>query len=105
NTVLFPNRDRQFLLFFVVSYGLWLLAFSIHRYAIALELMAAPLIVLLLLRLAQALLRDQEWLRSSPATGVSTVIVAAVIAIWSRPADWSRRPWSDPYRPHLAGPL
>jgi hypothetical protein len=33
------------------------------------------------------------------------VIVALAIVIWSQPADWSRRPWSDPYRPQLAGPL
>ena len=27
------------------------------------------------------------------------------IATWSQPADWFRRPWSDAYRPQLAGAL
>ena len=44
---IFTRRDMQFLLFFLVAYGMWLFAFSIHRYAIVLELLAAPLIVLL----------------------------------------------------------
>jgi hypothetical protein len=42
----FTLRDKQFLLFFSVAYVVWLLAFSIHRYAIALELLAAPMAVL-----------------------------------------------------------
>jgi hypothetical protein len=102
---LFRTRDKQFLLFFAVTYGLWLLTFSIHRYAVALELMTAPLIVLLLSRLVEAFDRDQARLRSSSVAAISMVVVAMAIAIWSQPADWSRRPWSDPYRPQLAGPL
>jgi len=104
NVGLFRTRDKQFLLFFVVAYGIWLLTFSIHRYAIALELMAAPLIVLLLSRLMEALDRDQARARPSVAA-ISTIIVAVAIAIWSQPADWFRRPWSDPYRPQLADSL
>lgn len=50
----FTRGDKQFLLFFAVTYGIWLFAFSIHRYAIALELLSAPLIVLLLARAAAA---------------------------------------------------
>jgi hypothetical protein len=98
-------RDKQFLLFFAVTYGIWLLMFAIHRYAIALELMTAPLIVLLLSRLVEALARDRAKLRPSSVAAVSTIIVAVAIAIWSQPADWLRRPWSDPYRPQLAGSL
>jgi hypothetical protein len=101
----FRTRDKQFLLFFAVSYGIWLLTFSIHRYAIALELMAAPLIVLLLSRLVEALGRDRARLQPSSVTAISTIIVAVAIAVWSQPADWSRRPWSNPYRPQLAGAL
>ena len=104
NAQVFRQRDKQLLLFFAVTYGMWLLTFSIHRYAIALELMTAPLIVLLLSRLIEALYR-QTGPRTSSVTDVSAVIVALAIVIWSQPADWSRRPWSDPYRPQLAGTL
>jgi hypothetical protein len=102
---LLRTRDKQFLLFFTVTYGIWLLKFSIHRYAIALELMAAPLIVLLLSRLAEGLERDPARLQRSSVAAISPVIVAVAIAIWSQPADWFRRPWSDAYRPQLAGAL
>src|SRR5229473_3874010 len=51
----FARRDKQFLLFFAVAYATWLFAFSIRRYAVVLELLAAPLIVLLLSRLLRAL--------------------------------------------------
>ncbi len=105
NAGLLRTRDKQFLLFFAVTYGIWLLTFAIQRYAIALELMAAPLIVLLMSRLAEALERDRTRLRRSSVAAISTFIVAVAIAVWSQPADWSRRPWSDPYRPQLAGPL
>jgi hypothetical protein len=101
----FRTRDKQFLLFFAVTYGIWLRMFAIHRYAIALELMAAPLIVLLLSRLVDALDRDRARLRPSSVAAISTIFVAVAIAIWSQPADWLRRPWSDPYRPQLAGSL
>ena len=47
---IFTRRDTQFLLFFAVSYAAWLAVFSIQRYAIVLELLCAPLIVLLLVR-------------------------------------------------------
>jgi hypothetical protein len=105
NGGLFRTRDKQFLVFFAVSYAVWLLTFSIHRYAIALELMAAPLIVLLLSRLVEALDGNRTTLRPSSVAAISTMVVAVAIAIWSQPADWSRRPWSNPYRPQLAGTL
>ena len=47
---IFTQRDIQFLLFFVVSYAAWLAVFSIQRYAIVLELLCAPLVVLLISR-------------------------------------------------------
>jgi hypothetical protein len=33
------------------------------------------------------------------------VIAALAIIVWTHPADWSRRPWSSPYRPQLSGAL
>jgi hypothetical protein len=104
DTQVFRRRDNQFLLFFVISYGAWLAIFSIHRYAIVLELMAAPLIVLLLSRLAEALC-DPAGHRTSFGIDISATIVALAIIVWTRPADWSRRPWSDPYQPQLASAL
>ena len=100
----FRQRDKQFLLFFAFSYGLWLQMFAIHRYAIALELMAAPLIVLLVLRFIETLPRPERS-RASSVRAVSVVLVALAIVVWTRPADWFRRPWSDPYRPQLTGAL
>jgi hypothetical protein len=100
---IFTRRDLQFLLFFLVAYGMWLFAFSIHRYAVALELLAAPLIVLLISRSLRALKRlssrtdRQRWINGS------AIALALAIALWSQPADWFRRPWSDPYRPLVSG--
>ena len=102
---IFTRRDKQFLLFFAVAYGMWLLAFSIHRYAIALELLSAPLIVLLLSRFLRALQLKAARPYSPAGANVAAVTVAVAIALWSQPADWLRRPWSDPYRPVLSGPL
>lgn len=101
---IFRQRDKQFLLFFVVSYGLWLRMFAIQRYAIALELMAAPLIVLLLSRFIETL-SGPATSRTSCVPAASVVIVALAIVTWTRPAEWSRRPWSDPYHPRLTGAL
>jgi len=105
NTRVFTRRDKQFLLFFSVAYGMWLFAFSIHRYAIALELLSAPLIVLLLARLLRVLAHKSLRVYPPAWTGVAAVTAGVAIALWSQPADWSRRPWSDPYQPLLSGPL
>jgi hypothetical protein len=100
---IFARRDLQFLLFFLVAYGMWLFAFSIHRYIVALELLAAPLIVLLVSRSLRALKAlssradRQRWINGS------AIAAALAIALWSQPADWFRRPWSDPYRPRISG--
>jgi hypothetical protein len=100
---IFARRDLQFLLFFLVAYGMWLFAFSIHRYMVALELLAAPLIVLLVSRSLRALkplwstADRQRWINGS------AIAAALAIALWSQPADWFRRPWSDPYRPRISG--
>lgn len=99
-------RDRQFLLFFWASYALWLRMFSIHRYAIPLELLTAPMIVLLLSRLMQAWQTDRLVIAGKPRARQAAVIVTALaVVLWSQPADWKRRPWSDPYRPQLTDAL
>ncbi len=90
------RRDKQFLVFFFVSYGVWLFTFAIHRYAIGLELLSAPLIVLLLSRLIELLN-----VRRGSVIALPFVIVTFAIVAWSHPADWSRRPWSNPYQPQL----
>lgn len=99
---IFTQRDIQFLLFSMVSYAAWLAVFSIQRYAIVLELLCAPLIVLLI---ARCLTR---W----PATGATSLranaviaVVAVLIALWSQPGDWFRRPWSNPFNPVIAEQL
>jgi hypothetical protein len=76
--------------------------FSIQRYAIVLELLCAPLIVLLITRC----------LAGWPASGASSLRVNAVmaatavlIAVWSQPGDWFRRPWSNPFNPVIAEQL
>jgi hypothetical protein len=102
--VLHP-RDNQFLLLFWASYALWLKVFSIHRYAIVLELLTAPLIVLLLSRLLAALRPVAKEGASSRVAGMVTAVAASLIVMGSQPADWSRRPWSSSYRPQLAAAL
>lgn len=102
----FTRRDKQFLLFFAIAYAMWLFTFSIHRYSVALELLAAPLIVLLLARLTRALQRaslaaDPPSSRLPRCSDVAIAGLAIAIALGSQKADWSRRPWSDPYRPEL----
>jgi hypothetical protein len=98
---MFTRRDKQFLLFFVAAYLAWLLEFSIHRYAIALELLCAPLILLLVLRLSGAPRGKPFELHRTSWTHLATAGLAIVIALWSQPADWSRRPWSNPYQPQI----
>ena len=101
-TKIFTQRDIQFLLFCIVSYAAWLAVFSIQRYAIVLELLCAPLIVLLIVRC----------LANWPASGASSLranavmaATAVLIALWSQPGDWFRRPWSNPFNPAIAEQL
>jgi hypothetical protein len=96
-TAIFTRRDVQFFVIFAVSYAAWLWLFSIQRYAIVLELLCGPLIVLLLTRVMT---------RVSAKTSNAVVLsVAAVIALWSQPGDWWRRPWSEPYQPAISARL
>jgi hypothetical protein len=100
---LFTRRDIQLLVFFIVSYAAWLDLFSIHRYAIVLELLCGPLIVLLLARILLAVFGAGTASRHSGfRTGAAPLAVALAIAIWTQPGDWWRRPWTEPYRPIIS---
>ena len=104
---LFTRRDLMFVVFFLVSYEAWLLMFSIQRYAVALEILAAPVIVMLLCRLVplfgtwagrtRAGLLRSDLVRAD----LAVIMIAAVIVLWSQPAGWERRSSSQPYQPTL----
>jgi hypothetical protein len=102
---IFTQRDVQFLLFFIVSYAAWLAVFSIQRYAIVLELLCAPLIVLLISRAlagpAGAVTQGLSSLRVDSVMAAT----ALLIALWTQPGDWFRRPWSNPFNPAIPQPL
>ncbi|MET0710063.1 MAG: glycosyltransferase family 87 protein [Tardiphaga sp.] len=93
---LFNRRDEQLLIFLGVSYAAWLALFAIQRYAVALELLTGPAIVLLLARIFEAF--GVSRLRA----GVAIVAIAAIAAAWTQPTDWWRRPWSNPYAPAIS---
>ena len=96
---IFTQRDIQFLLFFVVSYAAWLAVFSIQRYAIVLELLCAPLVVLLISRSLAG--PPGAFTQGASSLRVNSVMAATalLIALWSQPGDWFRRPWSNPFSP------
>ncbi|MEH2500638.1 hypothetical protein V1294_007117 [Bradyrhizobium sp. AZCC 1678] len=104
-TDIFTRRDTQFLLFFTVSYAAWLAVFSIQRYAIVLELLCAPLIVLLIHRCIAATPGSASLRVSSVRMNAVMLAVALAIALWSQPGDWFRRPWSNPYNPSISKSL
>ena len=104
-TDIFTRRDTQFLLFFAVSYATWLAVFSIQRYAIVLELLCAPLIVLLIHR-SIAATPGSASIGTSPVRANAVMLaVALAVALWSQPGDWFRRPWSNPYNPRVSKSL
>jgi hypothetical protein len=94
---IFTRRDLQFFVIFAVSYAAWLWLFSIQRYAIVLELLCGPLIVLLLSRVMAGV--------SAKTLNAIMLSVAVAIALWSQPGDWWRRPWSNPYQPKISARL
>lgn len=98
------RRDVQLVVLFAVSYLAWLGLFSIQRYAVVLELLCAPIIVLLLARLAA---RAGPILPKASPVPLNALMlaIAAAIALWSQPADWWHRPWSEAYRPKIADEL
>ncbi|MDB5567920.1 MAG: hypothetical protein JWP84_4486 [Tardiphaga sp.] len=98
-TALFTRRDLQLLIFLAVSYAAWLALFAIQRYAVALELLTGPAIVLLLARSFAGF--GVTRLRSA----VAIFAIAAIAAAWTQPTDWWRRPWSNPYAPAISARL
>lgn len=102
---LFTRRDIQFLVFFVVSYATWLALFAIQRYAIVLELLCAPLIVLLIHRSIAAMPGAASTGTSPGRVNAAMLVAALSIALWSQPGDWFRRPWSNPYNPAISKSL
>jgi hypothetical protein len=104
-TDIFTRRDTQFMLFFAVSYAAWLAVFSIQRYAIVLELLCAPLIVLLIHRCIAGVPGSASLRASSARMNAVMLTVALAIALWSQPGDWFRRPWSNPYNPAISKSL
>jgi Glycosyltransferase family 87 len=105
NTSILTRRDVQFLVFCIVSYATWLGVFAIHRYAIVLELLCAPLIVLLIHRSITAMSGVASPGAASMSTNSVMLVLAAAIALWTQPADWFRRPWSNPYNPSISKSL
>lgn len=101
---IFTRRDVQLVVLFAVSYLAWLGLFSIQRYAVVLELLCGPLIVLLLVRIG-ASTRPASPATSSVPLDAITVTVAIAIALWSQPADWWHRRWSETYQPKIADEL
>ena len=104
-TDIFTRRDTQFLLFFGVSYAAWLGVFSIQRYAIVLELLCAPLIVLLIARVIAGAPASAPIRVSALRVNAAMLVTAFAIALWSQPGDWFRRPWSNPYNPAISPAL
>ncbi len=96
-STIFTRHDIQFFVMFAVSYAIWLKLFAIQRYAIVLELMCGPLIVLLISRMMTSV--------SAKTANAVLAAVAIAIALWSQPGDWWRRPWSDPYQPRISARL
>jgi hypothetical protein len=102
---LLNRRDVQFISFFVVSYAIWLMLFSIQRYAVALELLCGPLIVLLLVRILQSPAATASWGGPESRRSGIILVVALASAAWTQPGDWTRRAWSNPYHPRLPSEL
>jgi hypothetical protein len=90
----FSRGDWQLFAAFGVAYLVWLVLFSIQRYIVALELLCAPIIVVMIARIGTA---STDSVSVKP--GVASLIAALLIAAWVQPSDWWHRPWSSPYSP------
>ena len=99
---IFAQGDLQFLTFFAVSFTAWLGLFAIQRYAVALELLCGPALVLLLVRIMTSSSAEKSPVTLSMRSSIAILALAAVTAFWTRPGDWWRRPWSDPYQPEIS---
>lgn len=98
-TPLLTRPQAQLVIACMVTYLLWLVLFSIHRYIVALELLCGPLIVVAVVQIGSALQRDPGAARPSPFTEAVSLVMAVGIALWVQPSDWWHRPWSQSYRP------
>ncbi len=82
-----PRAHGMLLAFFVCSYVLWQVLFSIYRYVIPLEVIA-PLAIYLLLRSLIA----RPYTRLVTCSGVFLIIVGAVVA-----PNWGRVQWAPAF--------
>ncbi len=80
------RQESQFLIFFVASLVIWMVMFSVQRYLIVLEILAGPVIVLLLHQAIPPIGRD-----------VLAGVIAITLALWVQPSEWWHRPWTDAY--------
>lgn len=90
-----PLGTRYCLWFAAISYGVWLLLFSIYRYLIPLE-MLAPLLLVLTLGLLP-LPSSTKWLVAAA--------LLVVIAVGVRPGSWGRVAFSQRFIEVLAPPV
>jgi hypothetical protein len=78
------HRFAALVLFTAASYVVWLLMFSIYRYAVPLELVSSVLVAGCSVYVA----------RGPKVSQVVTFVVCACLAVTTRPLDWGRVPWS-----------
>ncbi len=76
------------------AYIAWLDLFAIERYAVAIEILAGLLAVILLAEVPP------------PRAGRAVAVAALVgLAALTAPPEWWHRPWTDPYRPVIPAVL
>lgn len=79
------DRVRYLIAFWLVAYAAWLWIYCIHRYLIALE-MLAPLLIVILIGVLGLPRR---------ATVTVTVLALAAVTFSVKPPDWGRIPWTE----------
>jgi len=100
---LFDRADLQLVIFVVLAYVVWLKAFAIQRYIVALELLRGPLIVMMLVRLL-APVGGETVTPALRRTGLVALAIAALLVAWVRPGDWNHRSWAEARRPFVVPP-
>ena len=92
------SRELFLLVFFISSYILWELKFSIIRYILPLEHLAPLVIMILIFRIFST--------REIQAVGLGVCFLVGVLIV--RPPSFERLPWSDKFfdteAPHLEDP-
>lgn len=79
------HRFWLLMLFFSISYVVWLWQFAIQRYAFPLELLAGVILVIAL----GTIVENVRW------NLVACAAIAAFIVAWTRPPDWGRVPYGQ----------